>query len=435
MRRLGRLAVWTTGRIRRVVPLALLVAALLGGPELAADSRPAPRPEATLAARAGLDPARLALIRPRMQELVEAGRIAGAVTLVARQGVVAHHEAVGYRELESKRPMEKDSIFQIMSMTKPVTGLGIMMLAEDGRLGLLDPVQKYLPEWKAAKVRTNSLGSGPNVGKLVDPDRAITIRDLMTHTAGLSDYPPELQVYTKMDVSLEEAVKATAQLPLLFSPGERWSYCNTCIATLGRIIEVVSGKRYEDFLQERLFTPLGMKDTFFFAPEAKTSRIALVYRVKDGRLERSPASILGGDAALYRKGARYPGPDFALYSTAGDLARLYQMVLDRGLLEGRRYLSAAAIELMTTVQTGSLPVAGWKPGSGFGLTFEVIKDPLGTAAFYSAGTFGHGGAFGTVGWIDPARRLITILLIQRSEGGDADERNALQALAASAVRD
>ena len=399
-----------------------------------ADTRPAARPQVPEAAKAGLDPARLARIRPRLQELTDAGRNAGAVTLVARRGVVAHLEAVGYQDVEAKAPMRTDSIFQIMSMTKPVTGLGIMMLAEEGRLGLLDPVEKHLPEFKGMKVRMRTGESGPDVGRLVEPERAVTIRDLMTHTSGMGDYPAALDLYTKMNLSLEDAVKAAAAQPLLFQPGERWSYCNPGIATLGRIIEVVSGQRYEDFLKARLFDPLKMNDTFFFPPADKTARIALVYRPKDGRLERSPATILGGDAARFRAGAKYPAPDFGLYSTAGDLVRLYQMVLDRGTFEGRRYLSPAALDLMTAVQTGSLK-AGWKPGAGFGLTFEVVRDPMGTLAFQSAGTYGHGGAFGTEGWIDPTRRMITILLLQRSEGGDSDEHNALRALAASAIVD
>ena len=385
-------------------------------------------------ARAGLDPARLAHIAPRMQELADAQRIAGAVTLVARKGVVAHHEAVGYQDLEAKTPMRKDSIFQIMSMTKPVTGLAVMMLAEDGRLGLLDPVEKHLPEFKGIKVSAHRGESGPDASRLEEPTRPFTIRDLMTHTSGMGDYPPELEVYTKMDRSLEETISASAKLPLLFQPGERWSYSNPGIAILGRIVEVVSGKRYEHFLKERLFEPLGMKDTFFFPPAEKTSRIALVYRVENGRLERAPATILGGDSAKFRAGAKYPAPDFALYSTATDLFRLHQMVLDEGVFEGRRYLSPASIRLMTTVHTGSLK-AGWREGSGFGLTYEVVRDAMGTLLFRSPGSFGHGGAFGTDGWIDPSRRLLTILLIQRSGGADADERTALTALAASAVVD
>jgi CubicO group peptidase (beta-lactamase class C family) len=237
-----------------------------------------------------------------------------------------------------------------------------------------------------------------------------------------------------MGVTLEEAVKAVAKRPLLFQPGERWSYSNPGIATLGRIIEVVSGKSYEDFLKERLFVPLRMTDTFLFPPGEKTGRIALVYERKDGRLSRAPASTLGGDPTKYRAGAKFPAPDFGLYSTAADLSRLYQMLLDRGTYEGRRYLSPASVELMTAVHTGTLR-AGWKPGSGFGLTLEVVRDPMGSLGYYSVGTFGHGGAFGTEGWIDPARRLVTILLLQRSSGGDADERNALQALAVSALPD
>jgi CubicO group peptidase (beta-lactamase class C family) len=199
--------------------------------------------------------------------------------------------------------MRTDSIFQIMSMTKPVTGVGIMMLAEDGRLGLLDPVEKHLPEFKGQKVRVRAGEAGPDSGRLVDPERPITIRDLMTHTSGMGDYPAALEIYTKMSVSLEDAVKAAAAQPLLFQPGERWSYSNPGIATLGRIIEVVSGQRYEDFLKARLFDPLKMNDTFFFAPGDKTSRIALVYRPKDGRLERSPPPSWG---ATPRSSGREP---------------------------------------------------------------------------------------------------------------------------------
>ena len=180
-----------------------------------------------------------------------------------------------------------------------------------------------------------------------------------------------------MDLSLEDTVKAVAKEPLLFQPGERWSYSNPGIATLGRIIEVVSGRTYEDFMKERLLDPLGMKDTFFFPPADKTPRIALVYERKDGRLSRAPASILGGDPTKYRAGAKFPAPDFALFSTAGDLVRLYQMIEGRGAFEGRRYLSPASVEMMATVHTGALR-AGWKPGSGFGLTFEVVRDPMGS---------------------------------------------------------
>jgi CubicO group peptidase (beta-lactamase class C family) len=413
---------------------SLLVLALALASVAAARSPEAKPARLDTAARAGLDPARLARIAPRMQELVDAKRIAGAVTLVARKGVVAHHEAVGFQDLEARTPMRKDSIFQIMSMTKPVTGLAVMMLAEDGKLGLLDPVEKHLPEFKGVRVVVNPGQSAPDANRLVEPARPFTIRDLMTHTSGMGDYPPALEVYTKMDRSLEETIRETAKLPLLFHPGEKWSYSNPGIATLGRIVEVVSGQRYEEFLKERLFDPLGLKDTFFFPPADKTARIALVYRVENGRLERAPATILGGDAAKFRAEAIYPAPDFALYSTAPDLQRLHQMVLDEGLFEGRRYLSPASIRLMTSVHTGSLP-AGWRSGSGFGLTYEVVRDAMGTLLFRSPGSFGHGGAFGTDGWIDPARRLVTLLLIQRSSGADADERAALTALAASAIVD
>jgi CubicO group peptidase (beta-lactamase class C family) len=234
-----------------------------------------------------------------------------------------------------------------------------------------------------------------------------------------------------MDRTLEESVKAFALAPLEFEPGSRWMYSNTGIATLGRIIEVVAGQPFERFIAARIFEPLGMKDSFFFAPAEKTGRIAMVYEAKDGRLVRSGAGILGGDPTMFRKGAKFPAPEFGLYSTASDLFAFYQMMLNGGVHGGKRLLSKAAVDTMTMPHTGELK-AGHLPGTAFGLTWEVVRDPIGTLTFLSQGTFGHGGAFGTHGWIDKQKDLVGVFMVQK---GGNDPKNVFFQLAGSAVVD
>ena len=198
---------------------------------------------------------------------------------MARHGEIVHLDAIGWQDIENKKPMRSDSIFQIMSMTKPLTGLGIMMLMEDGRLTLNDPVEIYIPEF-----REQHLADGSK------PKHPVTIRDLMTHTSGMSGRLPETMpdLYTRMDKPLSEAVPAFAAQPLEFEPGKKWQYSNSGIATLGRIIEVMTGAPYERFMQQRIFDPLGMKDTFFFPPADKKDRIAVLYTRKDGKLVQAP---------------------------------------------------------------------------------------------------------------------------------------------------
>jgi CubicO group peptidase (beta-lactamase class C family) len=382
----------------------------------------------------GLDPECLARIGPRMQSFVDRGQVAGIVTLLARHGQVAHLNAVGYQDTETKKPMRTDSIFQIMSMTKPVTGVGVMILAEEGRLGLNDAVEKYLPEFRGQKtVKSHDAGSTT----LVKPSRPITIRDLMTHSSGMGDPPPGLDLYTKMDRTLAEAVAIYSQQPLDFEPGTRWQYSNMGIATLGRIIEVVADQPYERFIDERIFKAIGMKDSFFFPPTEKVGRIALVHTTENGSLTRSGPGILGGDSAKYRKGARYPAPEFGLYSTASDLAAFYQMMLNGGTYQGKRILSREGVDVMTTIQDPNLPQpASWWPGAGYALTWEVIKDPIGTLSYLSPGTFGHGGAFDTHGWVDRKKDLVGVFLVQTSGGpGGDDAKIAFMTMAGAAVTD
>ena len=366
--------------------------------------------------KAGMDPARLALIPVRMQAFVEQGRISGAVTLVARRGVLASLDAVGYLDLENQRPMRTDSIFQIMSMTKPVTAVAAMMLMEEGRLALDDPLEKHLPEFKP--VRTQP--------------RAPTIRDLMTHTSGVTA-PPTSNILYAMDQTLAEAVTLYAQTPLEFEPGSRWSYSNPGIAVLGRIVEVVSRQPYERFVEERILKPLGMDDSFFFPPPDKTGRIALVYRFEDGKLKRAGPSTFGGQPDQYRKGAKYPCPECGMFSTAQDVLAFHQMMLNGGTYAGRRLLSRASVELMTTVHTGELK-AGFTPGLGWGLGWGVVRDPAGMMELLSLGSYGHGGIFGTEAFVDPKKELIRILLLARlGPSGAIDERHQFLALAGAAV--
>jgi CubicO group peptidase (beta-lactamase class C family) len=395
-------------------------------PLVLAAAPPAPDP-----ARAGMDAAQLARIGPVLKEFVERGQMSGAVTLVMRRGVLAHFEATGWQDADAKKPMQRDTIFQIMSMTKPVTGVAIMMLAEEGRLRLHDRVEDHLPEFRGQMM----IASEENgVRTLRKPSRPITIRDLMTHTSGLGPAAPGIgDIMVRMDRTLAEACLIYSQQPLLFEPGTRWSYSNTGIAVLGRIVEVLSGMSFEKFLESRIFQPLGMTDTHVFLPMEKRARLAPVFTVKDGKLVKAGADILGGDPLKFREGAKYSGPEHSLYSTAWDLAQFYQMMLNGGVHGGKRLLSAASVRMMTQLHTGDLQ-AGHNPGTGFGLTWEVTKDPAGTLTGQSIGTYGHGGAFGTYGWVDPQQQIIGVFLMQLT-GRPQPMRDAFVTLANTAVRE
>lgn len=371
-------------------------------------------------------------IPKRMQEFISSNTVAGTVTLVAKGRDILEFDAVGMADLEASHPMQKDTIFQIMSMTKPVTAIGIMMLAEEGKLALRDPVEQYLPEFRGQQVISNV---GPDAGRLRMPDHPITIRDLMTHTAGIQDPAPvEIKDYMQsLNVPLAEVVRHLAKTPLLFQPGTQWSYSSPGIEILGRIIEVCSGQKYEDFIQNRIFAPLGMRDSSFYAAPDRIPRIAMVYVQKDGKLVRAPGSILAGDPAKYRQGSVFPAPGWGMYSTAEDLLRLYRMMLNGGVADGRRYLSEFSVHLMTEAHTTGIHPVGWMRGSDYGLAWEVVTDPLGELNGHYRGTYGHGGAFGTQGWIDPHSGLISILMIQRADGGTSSLQNVFLNMAESSV--
>ena len=378
----------------------------------------------------GMDPAVLGRIPKRMQELVDAGVLSGAVTLVQRHGAVASFEAVGWADIEAKKPMKADTIFQVMSMTKPFVGTAIMMLADEGKLAIGDSVEKHLPEFRGQMVTAKKNDDGSFL--LKKPARVITIHDLMTHSSGMSYLPPAgmKELNTTMERTLADAVLLYSQMPLEFEPGSKWQYSNLGIAILGRIIEVRSGMPFEKFLETRIFQPLGMKDSHFFLPAEKHSRLAAIYKKgPDGKLVKAGEETLGGYALNFRKGAKYPAPEWGLYTTAQDLAAFYQMLLSGG----KKLISPSAIAVMTRKQTGQLR-AGHMPNTAFGLTWEVIEDPRGELAYLSTGTFGHGGAFGTHGWVDPKKDMVGVFLIQMT-GIDPGAKYGFMQMANAAVVD
>jgi CubicO group peptidase (beta-lactamase class C family) len=369
------------------------------------------------ASKVGLDSERLARIPARMRSFVERGAMAGAVMLVARRGEVLSLEAVGYQDLESKKPMRADTIFDIRSVTKPITAIGIMILMEEGKLSLEDPVSKHLPEFKRA-ARAEQGAAGP-----------ITIHHLLTHTAGLpASRPPEIEEITiKRDRTLADVVALLSKQEPEFAPGTRFRYYSGGFAILGRIIEVVSGKPYEQFIKERVFDPLGMKDSFFFIPAEKRGRVASVYRVQEGMLKKWEA------VSDYSKDARYSGPEFGMYSTASDLASLCQMMLGGGSFRGRRILSGMSVEAMTANHTPHVKSAVTERPAYQGLGWGLGGDPMSDFPLTSAGSFGHNGAFGSIIWVDPKKALIRIFLEHRF--GFGNESNIFMAMAGAAVVD
>jgi CubicO group peptidase (beta-lactamase class C family) len=385
---------------------SLFLAALALRAAMPADLAPtAPEP-----ARAGMDPQLLARIPARMQAYVDEGKSAGIVTMVVRHGRVAALNAVGYRDLETKAPMRTDSIFRIMSMSKPVTGVAVMMLVDEGKLALIDPVERYIPEFRGQQVKGGAKPSHP-----------VTIYDLMIHMSGVAatakvPRPPQ---------TLAEAAAQVGQSPLNFDPGTQWRYSTDALNVLGRVVELVSRRPFEQFMQERIFLPLGMKDSSFFPRPETANRIATLYVLDDnGKLQKTPPRDYGP----------FPVPGAGMLSTAADMARLYQMVLNKGTLNGKRLLSAASVEVMTALHTGDR-IAGFAPGMGYGLTWGVVREARGMFRLCSIGSYGHGGAYRTYGWVDPAKDMIRILMMHRTNGGgdQADEINSFLAMAAAAI--
>jgi CubicO group peptidase (beta-lactamase class C family) len=381
------------------------------------------------AAASDFDPAKLAEVRGKMQKYVDEGFVSGLVAVIGNSQGIALEEALGQTNLEKQQAMPKDALFRIASMTKPITAIGIMILQEEGKLNVEDPVEKYLPEFKGQMLLASKDKDSITLKK---PSRPITLRDLLTHTSGLSAFPPGLaDIYFKRNYTLAEATAVMSQRPLDFEPGSKWAYCNPGLDTLGRIIEVVSGQSYESFLNHRIFQPLGMRDTSPYPDEKQLTRLATLYGMKEGKLNDVGFQLIGPVA-----GAKHPIPAGGLYSTGADLAKLYQMMLNKGQLNGKRILSEESVAAMTKLQTNDLQT-GFVSGMGFGFGWAVVRKPEGVTAMLSPGTYGHGGAFGTQAWVDPQQDLFVVLLIQRTGLANADGsdlRRDLQQAAVNALR-
>jgi CubicO group peptidase (beta-lactamase class C family) len=380
---------------------------------------------------AEFDPKLLVELRGKAQAFVDDHTVSGMVVVVGSKAGIAHVEAVGHQDAEGVRPMSVDTVFRIASMTKPITAIAVLQLQEAGKLSVTDPVEKHLPEFRNQMLAQRPEKDGPIM--LVKPPRPITVRDLLTHTSGMpGGYPAAFSdMYNRRQLTLKEAVLLQSQRPLDFEPGSKWSYCNAGIDTLGRIVEVVSGESYADYLAEHIFRPLDMYDTTPFVRRDQRPRVAGLYSQKDGQLLPVDRPLIG-----IAEGARHPIPAGGLVSTGSDLAKLYQCLLNGGELNGKRILKTETLAEMTRLQTGDL-TTGFVTGMGFGYGFAVVREPQGVTAMLSSGTYGHGGAFGTQAWLDPKQDLFVILLIQRVGLGNSDGseiRRIVQEAAVKALR-
>jgi CubicO group peptidase (beta-lactamase class C family) len=392
----------------------------------------------------GLSSERLDRIGTAVQRGIDDKRIAGAVTLVIRHGKIGWFKAQGMTDREAAKAMPTDAMFRICSMSKPITTVAAMMLYEEGKFLLDDPVSKYLPEFKNAKVRVKPATGDPYT---IPASKEITIRDLMRHTSGITyqwneDLGP---MYEKANVAsgllqydgtIGDSVKQLAGLPLLFNPGDKFEY-SLGVDVLGRLIEVVSGKPLDEFFRTRIFEPLGMKDTYFFLPDNKAARLATAYTYyPDKGLNRFPDTPIREGSFVYS--ADYPtrGPKklfsggAGLVSTAMDYARFCQMMLDEGKVGSKRLLSRKTIELMTHDQLGKIAA-----DEGFGLGFGIdgIKAPLNELG--SPGEYNWGGFFYTGFSIDPKEQMIVIFMAQLHPTGDLTLDKQVHELAYQAIND
>ena len=422
--------------------LALCLAA---GPALAA-AADAPiavtKPE-----QVGLSSERLARIDEAMNGYVKAGKIAGATGLIARRGEVAYFNTYGYRDLEAKEPMPKDALFRIYSMSKAVTGVAVMILHEKYGFPLRTPASRWIPALGDQEVAVWSVdpGTGDPSMKLVPSNRDMTVQDLLTHTAGISyggprnaqgeSYYAELGVGSR-DQTLEEFVGKLGQAPLHDHPGTVWRY-GYSMDVLGRLVEVISGKTFDVFLEDEIFAPLGMKDTAFHVRPGTEDRLAVLYTpdrdAGDGTVKRSTAPPQ--DSYLQKPKIFYGGA--GLVSTTTDYYRMIQMLLDGGRYEGGQMLSPKSVKLLSSDHIGDMPRAGQLlgPGDGFGLTFRVNEHPGHNGALGSPGDYSWGGAAGTRFWIDPDEEMVAVFMIQILPHGGLTYGTEFRNLAYQAIID
>lgn len=415
-------------RIGNLVAASLLLVSC--SPDVTSDSPlPVGEPEG-----AGMMAAALSEIRPAMQRYVDDGTVSGIVTMVARRGELVHWEAVGYKDVEAQTPLEPNDIFRICSMTKPITSVGVMVLVDDGAISLDAPVSEYLTVLEGLQVYTSD--------GVVPPNSPVTIADLLGHTSGLTyglfgETPVDSLYRTENVLSgdLENLVEEVSGLPLLGHPGSLWNY-GVSTDVLARVIEVVSGQPFDEFLHDRVLEPLGMKDTHFYVPEDKAQRLASVYGTgADGSLERLEASICSnGEVPQLLSGGG------GLLSTAPDYVRFSQMLLNGGELDGIRVLRPETVDLMRTNRLSAdlIPIGigplGDLPGYGFGLGFSVLTDAGATPVPDTDGVFRWLGIASTYFWIDPEEELIGLVMTQLEPATwDADFAMEFQTLVYEAI--
>lgn len=380
----------------------------------------------------GLSIERLQRIRPAMQAWVDQRQCAGVLTLIARRGQIAHLECCGMMEIETDKAMQPDTIFRIYSMSKPITSVAALMLYEEGRFRLHDPVSKYLPPFKNTKVLVKAAESGHLM--LADQERDMTVFDLLTHTSGLSygfnPLCPIDTLYRKMykelnildhedrlihpyGVSLADIMPELAKIPLRYQPSTRWHY-GLSTDVLGYLVQEISGRPFDEFLQQRIFTPLNMPDTGFYVPAEKVDRFAALY----GPAENGGLRLIDAPAASpYLQTHSFRSGGGGLVSTAHDYLQFAQMLLNQGEYNGVRLLSRKTVEFMTMnhlAENVLQPEFTAKyPGYGFGLGVRMVRNVAQTGHPGSKGMFNWGGAAGTDFWVDPQEELIAIIMPQQ----------------------
>jgi CubicO group peptidase (beta-lactamase class C family) len=425
---------------RRLALMTLVASTLLPGRSApAADGLPEGD-----AAQLGFDADQLGRIEQAIRTLVDDGKIAGGSALIARRGQEAYQVAIGHADREADRPMAEDTIVRIASMTKPITSTAVMILVDDGKIGLDDPLSKYLPEFAHPTVLKVKDDSSPSDSeppfKIVPAEGEITIRQLLTHTSGLSyrfaGKPHLAEMYVRAGVSdglsetpgsIGDNAWRIAQVPLLHNPGSSWEY-SLATDVLGRVVEVASGQSLDAFFRSRIFDPLGMEDTHFVLPGDERDRLAAVYEPAEGgglqpldaRPEQHGPLVYSNSYPTWDDGAYYSG-GAGLVSTLGDYARFLQMLLNKGELDGVRVLKPETVEAMTTDQVGDLEPPDWGHGRGFGFGFGVATGE--TDAPWAVGSYSWGGFFSTYFWVDPRNELVGVVFSQKypSDGANLSQ--------------
>ncbi len=376
-------------------------------------------PKAAKPEDVGLSSERLQRIHQMIQRHIDAGDITGAVTLVARHGQLAWVDAAGVMDLDTKQPVTRTSIFRMASMTKPVIGTAMMMMIEEGKVSVTDPVSKFIPEFKNIKVGVlqSPGGRGANAPApkfyTVPADRELIVKDLLTHTSGLVAGPmgqsEAAKIRRKPEETLADFIPRLATTPLEFQPGTRWMYsASDGFDPLGRIVEIASGQPLNVFLKQRIFDPLDMPDTSHYPTDAQMPRLVSVYQKRDGSLVKTPLA-----ASLSMSSKVYFASGGGLVSTVDDYSHFAQMLANGGEYNGHRLLSPRTVKYMASVHIPyTLP--GRSAGEGFGLTVRVIQDALAGEIRISDGSFGWSGVYGTHFWVDPKEEIVAVMMCQTS---------------------